>query len=102
MASVKGTSSMTMSGITAPVWAGLLALAAAASLKSRVPFFIVRNAKKDYGTAKQVEGQVASGETVVLVEDIGTTAGAALEAAKALGAGTIEDLLRQSLKSLAK
>ena len=59
-----------------------VALAAAASLASRVPFFIVRNAKKDYGTAKTIEGKLLPGENVVLVEDIVTTGGQVVEAIK--------------------
>src|SRR6478735_129721 len=51
---------------------GAVALAAAASLASRVPFFIVRNAKKEYGTSKVIEGKLMPGEKVVLVEDIVT------------------------------
>src|SRR3954468_14552407 len=42
---------------------GAVALAAAASLASRVPFFIVRNAKKDYGTSKTIEGKLLKGES---------------------------------------
>ena len=61
---------------------GAVALAAAASLASRVPFFIVRNAKKDYGTAKTIEGKLEKGENVVLVEDIVTTGGQVVEAIK--------------------
>ena len=63
---------------------GAVALGAAGCLASRKPFFIVRNAKKDYGTAKQIEGKVVAGETVVLVEDIITSGGQVLEAAKLL------------------
>lgn len=72
---------------------GAVALAAAASLKSRVPFFIVRNAKKDYGTGKTIEGKLEKGDKVVLVEDIVTTGGQVLEAIKnisALGATVIK------------
>jgi orotate phosphoribosyltransferase len=61
---------------------GAVALAAAASLASRVPFFIVRNAKKDYGTAKTIEGKLEKGDNVVLVEDIVTTGGQVVEAIK--------------------
>lgn len=61
---------------------GAVALAAAASLASRVPFFIVRNAKKEYGTGKVIEGQLLKGENVVLVEDIVTTGGQVVEAIK--------------------
>jgi orotate phosphoribosyltransferase len=61
---------------------GAVALAAAAALASRVPFFIVRNAKKDYGTSKTIEGKLLPGENVVLVEDIVTTGGQVVEAIK--------------------
>ncbi len=61
---------------------GAVALAAAASLASKVPFFIVRNAKKDYGTSKTIEGKIAPGDHVVLVEDIVTTGGQVIEAIK--------------------
>jgi orotate phosphoribosyltransferase len=65
---------------------GAVALAAAASLASRLPFFIVRNAKKDYGTSKTIEGKLEAGDTVVLVEDIVTTGGQVIEAIKNIAA----------------
>lgn len=61
---------------------GGVALAAAASLSSRKPFVIIRNAKKDYGTSKPYEGKIESGDSVLLVEDIATTGGQVLEAAQ--------------------
>jgi len=61
---------------------GAVALAAAGSLASRIPFFIVRNAKKDYGTSKTIEGVLNAGDKVVLVEDIVTTGGQVVEAIK--------------------
>ena len=63
---------------------GAVALAAATSMKTGKPFVIVRKQRKEYGTARQFEGKLAPGERVLLVEDVATTAGAALEAAKAL------------------
>jgi orotate phosphoribosyltransferase len=61
---------------------GGVALAAAASLASAKPFVIMRNAKKDYGTSKMYEGKLVAGDVVLLVEDIATTGGQVLEAAK--------------------
>jgi orotate phosphoribosyltransferase len=61
---------------------GAVALAAAGSLASGIPFFIVRNAKKDYGTSKTIEGVCNPGDKVVLVEDIVTTGGQVIEAIK--------------------
>ena len=63
---------------------GGVALAAATSLAGGLPFVIVRNAKKDYGTANQYEGVLDKGESVLLLEDIATTGGQVLEAAKTL------------------
>jgi orotate phosphoribosyltransferase len=63
---------------------GAVALAAAASLASGLPFLIVRKAAKDYGTANRLEGVFEPGERVCLVEDVVTSAGAAIEAVEAL------------------
>lgn len=61
---------------------GGIALAAAASLAANKPFVIIRNAKKDYGTGKPYEGRISDSDSVLLVEDIATTGGQVLEAAK--------------------
>jgi len=63
---------------------GAVTLAAAASLESGLPFLIVRNEAKSYGTAKRLEGAFAEGESVCLVEDLITTGGAAISAVQAL------------------
>ena len=63
---------------------GAISLAAAASLASGRPYVIVRNAKKGYGTGKLIEGQLPAGATVLLVEDVVTSGGQVIEAAKVL------------------
>jgi orotate phosphoribosyltransferase len=63
---------------------GAVALAAATSLQSGLPFLIVRKAAKDYGTANRLEGVHAEGECVCLIEDVVTSGGAAIEAVQAL------------------
>jgi orotate phosphoribosyltransferase len=63
---------------------GGIPLVAAASLETGLPCIFVRNAKKDYGTAKQMEGKLERGERIVFVEDVATTGGQALEAVKVL------------------
>ncbi len=63
---------------------GAVALAVATSLRCNKPFAIVRKARKDYGTAKHIEGAPVANRRVLLVEDVGTTAGAALQAAETL------------------
>jgi orotate phosphoribosyltransferase len=65
---------------------GAVALVAAASLESGLPFVIVRKAAKEYGTAKQLEGPFEEGECVCLVEDVVTSGGALLESVDALRA----------------
>jgi orotate phosphoribosyltransferase len=51
-------------------------------MASGKPFVIIRNAKKDYGTSKPYEGRLTDSDSVLLVEDIATTGGQVLEAAK--------------------
>ncbi len=63
---------------------GAVALATATGLATGKPFTLVRKEAKDYGTSKLIEGTPVEGRDVLLVEDIGTTAGAALQAAEAL------------------
>ncbi len=76
-------------------WADLLAgpelggvpLAAAGSLASGLPVVLIRNARKDYGTAKQIEGHQGGnvqGQRILITEDIATSGGQALEAATLL------------------
>jgi len=59
---------------------GAIALAAAASLSSGLPFLIVRKEAKAYGTERRLEGVFEPGEEVCLVEDVVTSGGAAAEA----------------------
>jgi orotate phosphoribosyltransferase len=61
---------------------GGVALAAAAAMTTGKNWIIVRNSKKGYGTGKLVEGVLKAGDVVLLVEDIATTGGQVLEAAK--------------------
>jgi orotate phosphoribosyltransferase len=69
---------------------GAVALTAAASLASGLPFLIVRNEEKEYGTARRVEGVFAAGEEVCLVEDVVTSGGAAAGAVEALRSQGLE------------
>lgn len=73
-------------GITriAGVELGGVPLATAVSLQSGLPFVIVKKERKGYGTDKAIEGALASGDTIVLVEDVATTGGGAIAAAEQL------------------
>jgi orotate phosphoribosyltransferase len=63
---------------------GAVALAAAASLESGLPFLIVRKDAKGYGTGNRLEGIFEAGDEVCLVEDVVTSGGAAVSAVHAL------------------
>ncbi len=63
---------------------GAISLAAATSMAAGKPFIIVRNAKKGYGTGKMIEGILPAGSPVLLVEDIVTSGGQVVEAAKTI------------------
>ena len=69
---------------------GAVALAASASLASGLPFLIVRNGAKGYGTDRVLEGVFEPGERVCLVEDVVTTGGAAVKAVEELRAAGLE------------
>src|SRR5918994_3417549 len=55
---------------------GAVALAASASLASGLPFVIVRDSAKEYGTGNRIEGPFAAGELVCLIEGLGSSRGA--------------------------
>jgi len=69
---------------------GAVILASAASLTSGLPFVIVRDQAKEYGTANRIEGAFDPGDRVCLVEDVVTTGGAAVEAVHALREAGLE------------
>jgi orotate phosphoribosyltransferase len=69
--------------LAAPVLGGVV-LAASASLVSGLPFLMIRDAAKEYGTANRIEGPFEPGESVCLVEDVVTSGGALLEAVEAV------------------
>ena len=49
-----------------------------------LPGFFVRKAVKDHGTKKRVDGADIAGKTVVILEDVTTTGGSAMDAVKAV------------------
>ncbi len=69
--------------VAAPVL-GAVPLAAAASLAGGLPFVIVRDEAKSYGTANRLEGAYEEGELVCLIEDIVTSGGALIESISAV------------------
>ncbi len=63
---------------------GAVAIAAAVAPKVKKNFVLIRKASKAYGTSKRVEGQLKGAKNILLIEDILTTGGAALDAAELL------------------
>ena len=63
---------------------GAVALAASAAMASGLPFIIVRDEAKEYGTANRIEGPFERGELVCLLEDVVTTGGALAASVSAL------------------
>lgn len=51
-----------------------------------LPFVYVRPKPKDHGTGNQIEGEIAAGTRVVVVEDLISTGGSSLKAVEALRA----------------
>lgn len=63
---------------------GGVALAAATAMETGKNWVIIRNSKKAYGTGKLVEGVLKAGDVVLIIEDIATTGGQVIEAAKVI------------------
>ena len=70
-----------------PIVGATLAVAGAGA-RPGLRGFLVRKEAKGHGTGQLVEGPVAAGESVVIVDDVATTGGSSLQAvaaAEALG-----------------
>ncbi|MFG0330631.1 MAG: orotate phosphoribosyltransferase [Phycisphaerales bacterium] len=63
---------------------GGIPLVTAASLATGLPSVFIRNQKKGYGTAKRLEGALGQNDRVVILEDVATSGGQALEAAQVI------------------
>jgi len=71
-------------GIIAGVATGAIAHGVLVAEKMSLPFIYVRSAPKAHGLANQVEGEVAPGAKVVVVEDLISTGGSSLSTVEAL------------------
>ena len=63
---------------------GAVLLGGAVSMETGLPLVLVRKEPKGYGTAKQLEGRVAEGDRVTVIEDVVTTGGDSLRSAQVL------------------
>ena len=66
--------------VIAGVVLGSVPLAVALSLRTDIPYVMVRKQKKDHGTGKLIEGVLTAGMRVLVVEDVVTSAGSSAEA----------------------
>ena len=63
---------------------GAVPLVAVTSVETGRPYVIARKQAKEYGTGNRIEGDLAAGEEVIILEDIATTGQSAVDAAEAL------------------
>ncbi|MFB6120087.1 MAG: orotate phosphoribosyltransferase [Halobacteriaceae archaeon] len=63
---------------------GAVPLVAATSVAADRPYVIVRKETKEYGTGNRIEGTLAEGQRVVVLEDVATTGKSAFSAVEAL------------------
>lgn len=63
-----------------------LVIASALAIETVKPLIYIRQKPKDYGTENVIEGKMAEGSKVLLVDDVGTTGLSLLNAIKALKA----------------
>jgi orotate phosphoribosyltransferase len=70
----------------APLEMGGIPIATMLSQVTGLPVLFVRKKAKDYGTCKIAEGGLVQGRKLLVVEDVVTSGGAILDAAKALRA----------------
>jgi orotate phosphoribosyltransferase len=63
-----------------------LVIASALAIETVKPLIYIRQKPKDYGTENVIEGKIAEGSRVLLVDDVGTTGLSLLNAIKALKA----------------
>jgi orotate phosphoribosyltransferase len=65
---------------------GSIPLATALALETGIPFIMIRKEKKDHGTGKLIEGTLEKGESVLVVEDVITSAGSSIKAIETIRA----------------
>ncbi|CDG65393.1 MAG: orotate phosphoribosyltransferase [Methanobacterium sp.] len=63
---------------------GAVPIATAVALHADMPMLMIRKAKKDYGTSQLIEGDLKTGDKVIVVEDVTTTGHSLLKAVRAV------------------
>jgi len=70
--------------VIAGVATGGIAIGALVAQELGLPFVYVRSEAKKHGLTNQIEGEIESGQTVVVIEDLISTGGSSLKAVEAL------------------
>ncbi|MBX3165645.1 MAG: orotate phosphoribosyltransferase [Bacteroidetes bacterium] len=70
--------------VIAGVATGGIAIGALVAQEMGLPFIYVRSEAKKHGLTNTIEGEIASGQSVVVIEDLISTGGSSLKAVKAL------------------
>ncbi|MEM0449091.1 MAG: orotate phosphoribosyltransferase [Methanomassiliicoccales archaeon] len=65
---------------------GSVPLAVALSLRTGIPYVMVRKERKDHGTSKMIEGDLRQNDRVLVVEDVVTSAASSTQAIEVLRA----------------
>jgi len=63
---------------------GAVPLVVAVSLKTGLPYAIIRKEKREHGTGKQIEGVDVKNKKVLLIEDVATSGGSILKSIEIL------------------
>lgn len=63
---------------------GAVPLAVALSLKTNLPYLIIRKKSRQHGTGKLIEGNMGDGDKILLVEDVTTTGSSLVFAAETI------------------
>jgi len=70
--------------VIAGVATGGIALGALVAQEMNLPFVYVRSEAKKHGLTNMIEGEISSGQSVVVIEDLISTGGSSLKAVEAL------------------
>ena len=63
---------------------GAVPLVVATSLRTRLPYVVIRKAARTHGTQQRYEGDVPAGDRILVIEDVATTGGSASESVEIL------------------
>jgi orotate phosphoribosyltransferase len=68
--------------ILAGIELGAVPLVVALSIKTGLPYAIIRKEKREHGTSKQIEGAEIKGKKVLIIEDVTTSGGSVVKSIK--------------------